>query len=133
MKLSLYSLDRKISESIDVTSVTFPGPLGESQVLSGHTALVSQIQIGEVRYLEKSKKRVRSLFVSHGFIRIEDDHITICGYTLEHPKEINVDRALKAQKQAEEKLRETFSDISDFRKYELKLQRALIRQQVAKQ
>ena len=51
--------------------------------------------------------------------------------TIELRKEIDVERAKRAQKIAEDILRDAELDEHRFRKYQLKLQRSLIRQQVA--
>ena len=132
MKLSMYSLDQKIAQDVEIDEVYFPGPKGETGVLPGHMTLISQLHVGELHYLESQKKKHKYFCVSHGFVRIAFDDIVVCAYTLERPKDINIERAIKAQKRAEERLRESFADTEEFRKYELKLHRALIRQQVAR-
>lgn len=132
MKLCMYSLDRKMAEDIEVDEFYFPGPKGETGVLSGHVNLVSQVYIGEVRYVDTLKKKPHHLAVSHGFVRVSEDDVVLCAYTLEEPKQIDLERAIKAQKKSEERLKESFANIEEFDKYELKLQRAIIRQQIAK-
>lgn len=132
MKLCMYSMDKRAVEDIEVDELIFPGPKGETAILSGHTDLISQVTVGEIRFIDSLKKNVHHYAVSHGFLRVNDDDIMICAYTLEQPKDIDVERAIKAQKEAEEKLKDAITDIEEFNKYELKLHRALIRQQVAK-
>lgn len=132
MKLSMYSLDQRVAENVEVDEVYFPGPKGETGVLPGHMALISQLHVGELRYVDGQNKKHKHFSVSHGFVRIVGDDVVVCAYTLERPKDIDLDRALKAQKKAEERLKESFADVEEFRKYELKLQRSLIRQHVAR-
>ena len=132
MKLSMYSLDQRVAENVEVDELYFSGPKGETGVLPGHMALISQLYVGELRYLDSQYKKHRYFSVSHGFVRVVEDEVVICAYTLESPKDIDLDRAIKAQRAAEERLKESFSDVEEFRRYELKLHRALIRQQVAR-
>lgn len=132
MKFSLYSLDRRLVEDWEVDEVYYPGPKGETGILPGHAPALSQITVGELRFLHATKKKTFNYAVSHGFIKVEGDHIVACSYTVESPQEIDVKRAVEAQKKAETRLKEPVTSSKEFRKHELKLQRAIIRQQVSK-
>ena len=125
-------MDRRVVEDWEVDEVYFPGPKGETGVLPGHAPALSQIAIGELRFLHSTKKKTYFFAVSHGFIKIEDNNIVACSYTVEQPKEIDVKRAVNAQKKAEIRLVEPITSSKEFRKHEFKLQRALVRQRVSK-
>ena len=71
--------------------------------------------------------------VSTGFFEVKSDEITLMAETIELKKEIDLQRAKNAQQKAETALLDAALDEARFRKYQLKLQRALIRQQVASQ
>ena len=131
MKFSLYSLDRSIIEDFEVREVIFPGLKGETSILPGHAPLLSQLQIGELRFQLATTSEVQHFAISHGFIKVEHDTVVACSYTVEPASEIDIKRAVQAQKKAESRLQESIASTHEFRKHELKLQRAMVRQQVA--
>ena len=71
--------------------------------------------------------------ISSGFFEVRDGGVTVAAETVELAKEIDLQRAKTAQKKAENALTDPELDFALFRKYELKLQRALVRQQIAGQ
>ena len=129
MKLSLFSPERKLLESVDVQEVTLTGSEGQIQILPGHASMVGTLETGIFSYHATSGDKAIGV-ISSGFFEIKDDHLTVMAETVEFSNEIDVSRAKQAQQLAEQTLRE--SDLSEekFKKYELKLQRALIRQHV---
>jgi F-type H+-transporting ATPase subunit epsilon len=132
MKLSLFSLDKTVIDGWEVQEIYFPGPKGETGVLRGHAPMLSLMTVGEMRFVHATKKIEYFFAISHGFIRVLDDVVVACSYTVEQPHEIDTQRAADAQREAEAKLQEPIASSREFRKYELKLQRSLIRQSVAK-
>lgn len=133
MKFSLYSLDERLIEGWEVSEVYYPGPKGMAGILAGHAPLIAQLTVGELRFVHATTHKTYVFAVSHGFIKVQDDNIVACGYTLERARDIDVRRAVAAQKRAEQQLN-SGEDVSEdqFEKFELKLQRALVRQLVAK-
>jgi F-type H+-transporting ATPase subunit epsilon len=69
--------------------------------------------------------------ISSGFYDVKDDVVNVLAETVELAGEIDLDRARRAQKAAEDNLKSAELTESSFRKYQLKLERALIRQQTA--
>lgn len=136
MKISIFSPEKKIFDSVECDSVSFYTTEGTKKVLSGHAEESGILDLGicEVFGLKDlvdgTKAKSRGL-VTYGFYRIKDDVVTLLAETFEWTQEIDVARAVKAQKAAESALadRELSPDL--FAKYQLKLQRALIRQQSA--
>lgn len=61
---------------IDVTVeyVYLPGSLGEMGVLEHHTALITSLEPGELRYKPVNGVE-ESMVVGNGFVQINDDHV----------------------------------------------------------
>jgi F-type H+-transporting ATPase subunit epsilon len=127
--LSIFSPERKVVERTECVSVTLPGTEGQIQVLSGHAAMVGVLETGLLTYSLVNGESVTSV-VSTGFFEIQDDEARVFAETFEYRDEIDLARAKAAQTKAEQALGTPDLDEHQFRKYQLKLQRALIRQQV---
>ena len=69
--------------------------------------------------------------ISSGFYDVKDDTVNVLAETIELAGEIDLDRAKRAQKAAEENLKAAELTEQSFKKYQLKLERALIRQQAS--
>jgi F-type H+-transporting ATPase subunit epsilon len=130
LKLSIYSPERKLVESRAVTSVTLPGSEGQVEVLPGHVRLAGTLETGPFMFTEAGGQSVRGV-ISSGFFEVTDDRVTVLAETLELTGEIDIQRAKLAQKKAEDALLDAALGGEHFQKYQLKLQRALIRQQEA--
>jgi F-type H+-transporting ATPase subunit epsilon len=111
-----------------VDEVVAPGLGGELGILPDHTPLISQLQTGVLIYRQGTEKK--ALHVSGGFIEVLADRVAVMSDVAERPEEIDYQRAQRARERAEKRLASTAPDV-DFRRAELKLQRALIRMQIA--
>ena len=127
LKLNVYSPERKLIESRVVESVTLTGSEGQIQVLPGHAQMAGILNTGSFAYVEKGQE-VRGV-ISSGFFEVLGEDVILLAETLELASEIDYQRAKLAQKQAEEALKDAALDEHKFMEYQLKLQRALIRQQ----
>jgi F-type H+-transporting ATPase subunit epsilon len=130
MQLSILSPEKRIATAIEVSSVTIPGSEGQIQILSGHADMIGTIETGKFAYTPVSGPSVVGV-MSSGFFEVHAGAITVAAETCELATEIDPSRARQAQSKAEGALKDPELDPKLFRKYELKLQRALIRQQVA--
>ncbi len=130
LKLSILSPERRLVESISVEEVTLTGSEGQIQILPGHAPMIATLSTGLFQYRSKGRDPVVGV-ISSGFFRISDGQIHVLAETVELKSEIDIDRAKKAQKLAEETLLAADLDAHRFNKYQLKLQRSLIRQQIA--
>jgi len=132
LKLNVLSPERRLVESMLVDFVTLPGSEGQIQILPGHAAMIGTLNTGVLTYQAHGQEPVYAV-VSTGFFEVKSDEITLMAETIELKKEIDLQRAKNAQQKAETALLDAALDEARFRKYQLKLQRALIRQQVASQ
>lgn len=129
-KLSIYSPERKLVENEVVSALLITTQEGESEILPGHVDMVSKLETGRFEYKEQSGKTVSGV-ISSGFINIDENEVKVIAETLELPNEVDLNRAKAAQQKAEQMLHDASISESDFKKYNLKLQRAIIRQEIA--
>lgn len=129
LKLTILSPERRLLEGASVEELTLPGSQGQIQILPGHAAMIGALTTGSFSYVNQGGAVSRGV-ITTGFFEVANDEVKVMAETLELKGEIDLERAKKAQKLAEEVLRDADLDEHKFRKYELKLQRALIRQQV---
>lgn len=130
MNLTVLSPERRLLENVEIDEVTLPTSEGEIQILPGHATMIGNLQTGVFSF--RSRSGAPSFGVlSSGFFEVSENSLTVMAETLEMKGEIDVERAKKAQKQAEEMLKAADLDDRQFKKYQLKLIRALVRQQLA--
>lgn len=133
MILSILSPEKRLATAIEVVSVTLPGSEGQIQILPEHADMIGTLETGEFSYTPLSGTSVSGVITS-GFFEVRGGStVTVTAETVELAKEIDLARARTAQRKAEGALKDPELDQKLFRKYELKLQRAIIRQQVASQ
>lgn len=131
MILSIFSPERRLLDGATVESVLVTGSEGQVEILPGHAPMVSTLETGMFAYRVPGDPTEHKGVISSGFFEVRDDRVTVLAETLELAGEIDVERARKAQALAEQTLSQAALEPEQFRKYQLKVQRALIRQQVA--
>jgi len=130
LNLTILSPERKIAEAISVQSVTLPGSEGQIQILPEHAEMMGTLETGLFFYIPASGAPVIGV-ISSGFFQVANDKVTVMAETFEYSSEVDPARAKLAQKTAENALIDPELGADLFRKYELKLHRAVIRQQIA--
>lgn len=130
LTLHIFGPEKKVVEGRRVAEVTLPGSEGQIQILPGHAAMVGALETGILSYRIEGDAVARAA-ISTGFFEVADDQVTLTVETLEMGGDVDVDRARRAQANAEKMLQDATLEEHQFKKYELKLQRALIRQQTA--
>ena len=87
----------------EVQSFTAPGVVGNFQVLFNHAPLLSAVSIGEVKVIEANGTKL--LFaISGGFVEVKSNKVILLAESAERSDEINVARAEKSKKRADERL-----------------------------
>jgi F-type H+-transporting ATPase subunit epsilon len=127
LSLFILSPERKLLEGEHVQKVSVFTTEGEVEVFPGHEDYLCQLSTGKFSYQTVAGKTVRGV-ISTGFIRIEDQKVVVLAETLELEGEIDQVRAKRAQDNAQKMLKEASLDPDAFKKYNLKLQRAIVRQ-----
>jgi F-type H+-transporting ATPase subunit epsilon len=114
----------------EVDEVEVPGSEGYFGVLPGHTPLLSTLAIGELWYRKGSEKFYLSL--AGGFVEVLPDKVTILAQIAERGEDIDIERAERAKKRAEERLAAPASTTDlDFERARIAMLKSLMRLQVA--
>ena len=127
--LSIITPERCLLKEVQARIVTLNGSEGQIQILPGHAPMIGTLEAGLFSYEAISGDPTG--VISSGFFEVRDDVVTVMAETLELSGEIDVSRAKAAQERAEKTLRDSAFDEAVFRKFQLKLQRSLVRQQAA--
>jgi F-type H+-transporting ATPase subunit epsilon len=117
--------------SVEVDELSAPGALGYFGVLPGHTPFLTTLGMGEVGY--RIGNDWHYLAITWGYAEVLPNKVTLLTQTAEMADEIDLERAERARRRAEERLHEwtaTGADV-DFERASGALQRAVIRLQVA--
>lgn len=97
--------------SEDVDEVTVPTPSGQIGILPHHINLVSQVTQGEIIIKRKGKEEFYA--ITGGFLEVANGKVSVIADYAAHAEDIDVEKAIKAQKRAEEILKkgaESFSE-----------------------
>jgi F-type H+-transporting ATPase subunit epsilon len=129
ISLSILAPERRLIEGEAVASVILTTSEGEVEILPGHADMVSMLETGRFVYTPRGGKPVTGV-ISSGFLNVEHGTVKVVAETIELVKEINLERAREAQKKAEKMLSDPTLDPVMSRKYQLKLLRAVTRQQI---
>ena|SRR5713226_4521981 len=128
LQLEVVTPERRVL-SDSVNSVTVPGRGGEMQILPGHAALISELQTGVLAYNQDGT--TFQLHVSGGFMEVSDDRVSVLAEIAERPEEIDAARARLAREHTEKKLSSWTGTEEDFEKARAKLERSMVRLQLA--
>ena len=109
--------------------VVCPGVEGQFGVLPGHIPFLSALDIGEMYY--KAGGKTEYLAVSGGFAEVTGEKVTIVAESAEVGREIDVERARRAQERAEKRLAATKTENIDWARAEAAMRRSLMRMKVA--
>jgi len=128
LQLDVVTPERRVL-SEPVASVTVPGRGGELGILPGHAALISELQTGVLSYTQSGA--TFQLLVSGGFVEVNDDRVAVLAEIAERPEEIDANRARLARERAEKSLSAWNGTEEDFEKARAKLERSMVRLQLA--
>ena len=128
LKLEVVTPERRVLSEV-VSSVTVPGRNGEMQILPGHAALISELKTGVLAYNQDGT--TQQLHVSGGFVEVSDDRVSVLAEIAERPEEIDAARARLAREHSEKQLSAWSVTEEDFEKARVKLERSIVRLQLA--
>lgn len=128
LQLEVVTPERRVL-SEPVSSVTVPGRNGEMQILPGHAALISELKTGVLTYNQDGT--TQQLHVSGGFVEVSDDRVSVLAEIAERPEEIDAARARLARDHTEKQLSAWSGTEEDFEKARVKLERSMVRLQLA--
>jgi F-type H+-transporting ATPase subunit epsilon len=112
-----------VSEEVDQVNV--PGTEGDMGILYDHAPILTVLRSGQLSYEKEGKTVV--LVVSGGYLEVTDNRVTVMAETGEFLKEIDRERAERAQTEAEKRLGETDISEEEYIETQKKLFRAIAR------
>ncbi|HYR86266.1 MAG TPA: F0F1 ATP synthase subunit epsilon [Terriglobia bacterium] len=125
--LTIVTPERAIVHEV-VDELQVPGSEGYLGILPGHAPLFSELKVGELGY--RKGDRWFFMSVAWGFVEVLPDQVRILAETAERAQEIDLDRAERAKRRAEERIAKGGDDV-DYARALVSLERALIRIQVS--
>ena len=128
LQLEVVTPERRVLAEA-VNSVTVPGRAGEMQILPGHAALIAELKTGVLTYNQAGTNA--QLHVSGGFIEVSEDRVSVLAEIAERPDEIDAARARLAREHTEKQLSAWRGSDEDFEKARAKLERSMVRIQLA--
>jgi F-type H+-transporting ATPase subunit epsilon len=128
LQLEVVTPERRVLSG-QVNSVTVPGRSGEMGILPGHAPLISELRTGVLSYNEAGT--TFQLHVSGGFVEVNDDRVSVLAEIAERPEEIDAARARLAREHTEKQLSSWSGTEEDFEKVRAKLERSMVRLQLA--
>ena len=130
LKLEIVAPDHQ-ALSIEASSVVVRSPEGELGFLPNHIALISALVPQIVRYKDEAGHEDR-IFVSGGFVEVNNNHVVILTPAAEKADEIDFERARHAEERARERLMNGRDNNIDVGRAEVALRRATERLKLQK-
>ena len=124
---------RAVARNIPAQALLIPTSRGQINVLPDHTHVVTQLSTGMLSIFGGADDPDRHFTVTHGICKVLEDRIVILSNTSEEQHEIDLERATRALKFAEDKLANEALDEEDHLKFQRKAERAKLRIQFAKE
>jgi F-type H+-transporting ATPase subunit epsilon len=132
LTFSIVTQEREVLRRDDVARLIVPTTEGQITVLPSHAPLMASLDIGEMIAITPGEEHA---FAIHGgFFQIANDEVTVLADAAEHVDEIDTDRADAARTRAEQRVASggAGEDSFDLLRAQLALQRALLRQRIAR-
>jgi len=101
----------KVAYDGEADELIVPTVLGEIAILPHHVDLLTQLSEGEMTI--KTKNKTLHIAATGGFLQINKDTVTLLADYAVQSEEINAQKALEAQKRAEEILKKKSEDVSE--------------------
>ncbi|KRM97566.1 ATP synthase epsilon chain [Liquorilactobacillus aquaticus DSM 21051] len=117
------------------TMAIFKTTVGEIGVLPNHVPVLASLQIDEVRVkIDGTDDKFEEIAVSGGFVEFSNNIATVVANSAELKENIDLERAERARKRAEEKLARAKQehDVDTLRRAEVSLRRAVNRLNISK-
>lgn len=115
-----------------VTSLVVPAYGGLMGILPGHAPLMTPLETGVVK-IGKEGGKEEFLFLSRGFLEVENNRVLILADVGEGAKDIDLERAAKAEERARTRLKARSDAEFDLARAEAALQRAIARQKLIRE
>ena len=129
IRLDIVTPDRLVAHDA-VSGVTLPGKNGCLGILPGHAPLLTELAPGELVYSRGNIKHF--VAVNWGFAEVLPGRVVVLVQSAERAEEIDVERAERAKKRAEERLQRFADPDIDMERAREALRRAIARLETAR-
>ena len=109
IKLEIVSAEEEIF-SQDVEMVYAPAEMGEVGISPKHTPLITKLKPGYVR-AQINKDEMKTFYVCGGILEIQPNEVTILSDTALREDDLDEERALKAEKLAQEAMKNSSNEV----------------------
>ena len=109
IKLDIVSAEEEIL-SQDVEMVYAPAEMGEVGISPKHTPLITKLKPGDVR-AQINKDEMKTFYVSGGILEIQPNEVTILSDTALREDDLDEERALEAEKLAQEAMKNSSNEV----------------------
>ena len=128
IKLAVLTVDREVYNG-EADSVTGLGNGGEFTILPNHIAFMTPLEVGVL--VARNGGKEEEIALHAGFLRVENDTVTVLADAAERARDIDVERARIAKQKAEELIRRMGEEPGKLESASGALRRALLRLRVA--
>jgi F-type H+-transporting ATPase subunit epsilon len=129
LRLDIVSPDQLVAHDA-VSAVTIPGKNGYLGILPGHAPLLTELVPGELVYTRDGIKHF--VAVCWGFAEVLPSRVIVLVQSAERAEEIDVERAERAKKRAEERLARFSDPQIDLERAQRAFRRAVARLETAR-
>jgi len=131
LKFKIATPEKVVYED-EINQASIPTTSGEITILPNHIPLVSVLQAGEIKIVDKDGEHV--LAVAGGFLEVRDNNeIVILADNAERAEEIDLERAEEARTRAEKELKKAKTEENiDFAKLQAVIDREMNRIRIGK-
>ena len=109
IKLDIVSAEAEIF-SQEVEMVYAPAEMGEVGISPKHTPLITKLKPGDVR-AQINKDEMKTFYVSGGILEIQPNEVTILSDTALREDDLDEERALEAEKLAQEAMKNSSNEV----------------------
>ena len=109
IKLEIVSAEEQIF-SQEVEMVYAPAEMGEVGISPKHTPLITKLKPGDVR-AQINKDEMKTFYVSGGILEIQPNEVTILSDTALREDDLDEERALEAERLAQEAMKNSASEV----------------------
>jgi len=109
IKLEIVSAEEQIF-SQEVEMVYAPAEMGEVGISPKHTPIITKLKPGDVR-AQINKDEMKTFYVSGGILEIQPNEVTILSDTALREDDLDEERALEAEKLAQEAMKNSSNEV----------------------
>ena len=109
IKLDIVSAEEEIF-SQEVEMIYAPADMGEVGISPKHAPLITKLKPGDVR-AQINKDEMKTFYVSGGILEIQPNEVTILSDTALREDDLDEERALEAEKLAQEAMKNSSNEI----------------------